>query len=75
MADGIDSQSEKVTFELDLSDDQIERLHEIAGVKLTRLRVEAEPFEDPPLGTPVLGKVFVDPRTRVTARMNARFLD
>jgi hypothetical protein len=72
---GMQRHDTKKVFDFDLSPDQIDQLQAITGVRLAKLVVEAEPFEDVPLGTTVLGKIYVDPRTRVTARVNARFAE
>jgi hypothetical protein len=64
--------SNKKTTELRLSDEQIKELEKLTGVKMSKLVVEAEPFESPPMGTTVLGKIYTDPRTQVVARVNAR---
>lgn len=68
-----EEKSDKRTAELKLSDGQIKELEELTGTKMTSLFVETEPFEEPPLGTPVLGKIFADPRTKLVRRINARF--
>lgn len=73
MDEGMKPGDETKTFELALSPEQQRELEEITGISMSKLVVEAEPFENPPLGTTVLGRIYTDPRTQVTARINARF--
>ena len=73
--EGMQPHDETTKFELELSEEQVKQLQQLTGMKMSRLLVEAEPFEHPPLGTTVLGKIYTDPRTQVTARVNARFLE
>jgi hypothetical protein len=71
--EGINSKSGKITKNLALTAEQSSELEKLTGVKMTSLVVETEPFDKPPLGTTVLGTIFTDPRTKVVARINARF--
>jgi hypothetical protein len=73
MADGIKTGEGKKVHTVTLTQEQVSRIEEVTGVKMTKLVVETEPFDKPPLGTTVLGTIFTDPRTKVTARINARF--
>lgn len=70
---GIRKGQGKKTSKMALSPQQVKALEKLTGHKMTALLVETEPFESPPLGTTVLGRVFTDPRTKVVARINARF--
>jgi GMP synthase PP-ATPase subunit len=65
--------AKKDSTSIQLTDEQIRELEKLTGVRMTKLVVETEPFERPPLGTPVLGKIFTDPRTQVVRRVNAVF--
>ena len=63
----------KKTSEIRLTDEQVAQLEKLTGTRMDTLVVETEPFDNPPLGTPVLGHIFTDPRSKVVARINARF--
>jgi hypothetical protein len=72
---GLAPDSGKQTIELSLTEEQVAEIERLTGTRMTRLVVEAEPFDSPPLGTVVLGTIFTDPRSKVTARVNARFVE
>jgi hypothetical protein len=70
---GINANSGKSTKTIKLTEEQTKEIEQMTGVKMTKLVVETEPFDKPPLGTTVLGSIFTDPRTKVVARVNAKF--